>query len=104
MMRKRKFKVILNQENFNELQESIDYYNRKQHKLGDRFLKEVKKRVRELSSDFHLYEVKYDAIRCIAVPKFPFLIHYRIDETLEMVFVEAITHMSMDPEKNWIKQ
>lgn len=103
-MRKRKFKVILNQKNFNELQESIDYYNRKQNKLGDRFLKEVKKRVRELSSDFHLYEVKYDAIRCITVSKFPFLIHYRIDETLEMVFVEAIIHMSMDPEKNWIKQ
>gem|GEM_PF-4448819 len=29
MTKKRKFKVILNQENYNGIQESIDYYNRK---------------------------------------------------------------------------
>jgi hypothetical protein len=103
-MKKRNFQVILNQEIFKEIQKSIDFYNDKKPKLGDKFLKGAKKRAKQLSSDFHLYEVKYDAIRCISIPNFPFLIHYRVDEVLETVFVEAIIHMSRDPEENWINE
>ena len=101
MIKKRKFKVNVNQEVLIEIQDPIDFYNSKQSELGDRFFNEVKKRVKELSTDFNLYQIKYDDIRCCSVQNYPFLIHYRVEEKQKIVSIEAIIHMSRNPDQNW---
>ncbi|WP_310558233.1 type II toxin-antitoxin system RelE/ParE family toxin [Flavobacterium sp.] len=42
--------------------------------------------------------MKYNEIRCRKIEKFPFLIHYQINENLNIVTVFAVFHTSRNPE------
>ena len=44
------------------------------------------------------YQIRFDDVRMIPVPSFPFLIHYRVSEKTNTVFVEAIFHVRENPE------
>lgn len=95
-----KFKVEYNPDFFNDIAQAVDWYNEKQVGLGDRLLNIVKKQTTKLSTSALHFSMKYDDIRCLAVDKFPYLIHYRVNEQTKTVKVEAIFHTSRDP-KIW---
>ena len=60
----------------------------------------VKKRTEKLSTTAFLFAVRYDNIRCMGIEKFPYLVHYRINEQTQTVKVEALFHTSRNP-KIW---
>lgn len=84
------FKIIYNPEVFLEIQEIVDWYNGQQSGLGNRFFQVLKENLTQLPRYASLFAVRYDDIRCMPVRKFPYLIHYRIDETKKVIQVEAI--------------
>jgi hypothetical protein len=92
-----KFTVEYNPDFFNDIAQAVDWYNEKQAGLGDRFLKNVKKQTAELSINALHFAVKYDEIRCMCIEKFPYLVHYRVNEMTRTVKVEALFHTSRDP-------
>ena len=93
-----KLKVEYNPDFFNDLVQAVDWYNEKQVGLGSRFLNNVKKQTEKLSTTASHFAVKYDDIRCMRIEKFPYLVHYRIDEQNQTVKVEALFHTSRNPE------
>ena len=95
-----KFKVEYNPDFFNDIVEAVDWYNEKQAGLGDRLFKKVKQQTKKLSTSPLHYAIKYDDIRCLTVDKFPYLLHYRVNEQTKTVKVEAMFHTSRDP-KIW---
>ena len=95
-----KFKVEYNPDFFDDITEAVDWYNEKQIGLGERFFKAVKQETAKLSGSALHYAIRYDDIRCVNIEKFPYLIHYRLDEANETVKVEAMFHVSRDP-KIW---
>ena len=90
------FSVEYNPEFYNDLAHAVDWYNDRQAGLGDRFFNEVKKRTETLSTFALLFAVKYDNIRCVGIKKFPYLVHYRVNEQNLTVKVEALLHTSRD--------
>jgi toxin ParE1/3/4 len=44
------------------------------------------------------YQVRYDDIRLLPIPSFPYYAHYRVDEENSTVFLEAIFHTRENPE------
>jgi hypothetical protein len=96
----RSFKVRYNPQIHLDIQKQVDYYRRKtgDDELGIRFVKTVKAALKELKSSALHYHIRYDDVRCLPIPVFPFLAHYRIDEHSNTVFVEAIFHTSQDPD------
>ncbi len=97
------FKVILHHRALKDIKNSFEYYNEQQAGLGKRFVKEVDKRISELSKN-PFFQIRYDDIRCLPLSKFPFMIHFAVDEKEKAVEVYAVIHTSLDPEINWLNR
>jgi hypothetical protein len=92
-----KFAVEFNPEFYSDIEQAFDWYNEKQSGLGDKFITAVKQQTEKLSTSPLHFAVKYDNIRCMNFKKFPYLLHYRVDEELKIVRVEALFHTSRNP-------
>lgn len=95
-----KFKVIFHPDFYNDIQEAVQWYNVQQKGLGTRFLLTVKKQLKTLDNSALHYSIRYDDIRCMPIKKFPFLVHYRVNEHQFIVRVEAIFNTNRNP-KIW---
>jgi hypothetical protein len=100
----RNFKLEFNPQIHTDIQQQVDYYKKetKSQELGKRFAQTVKTEVLRLKKHALQYEVKYDDVRCLPIPKFPFRAHYRVNENDNIVKIEAIISTSENPSK-WIK-
>jgi hypothetical protein len=98
------FKLEFNPQIYLDIQKQADYYRKEtqSNALGKRFVKAVKSEIFRLKKHALQYEVKYDDVRCLPVPKFPVRVHYRVNETEKTVKVEAIIGTFESPDK-WLK-
>lgn len=102
MPSRKKFTVLFQNEALLHLQKAIDYYNIQQPKLGKRFALIVKKTANQLEIN-PFFQIRYDNIRCLPVDKFPFMLHFIVNEEQKWVRIYAILHTSLNPEENWIQ-
>ena len=98
-----KFAVEYNPEFFSDLVQAVDWYNDRQIGLGKRFFSKVRKQTAKLSTSALLFAMKYDDVRCMRIEKFPYLVHYRVNEQTSTVKIEALFHTSRDP-KIWYER
>ena len=82
----------------NDIQETFEWYEIQLKGLGIRYKAQVKKQINSLKKDPYLFSIKYNEIRCMKIEKFPFLIHYLINENINVVTVFAVFHTSRNPE------
>jgi len=90
--------VEYNPEFFNDIVDAVDWYSEKQAGLGDILFKIIKQQTAKLSTSALHCAIKYDDIRCLALDKFPYLVHYHVIEETQTVKVEALFHTSRNPE------
>jgi mRNA-degrading endonuclease RelE of RelBE toxin-antitoxin system len=81
-----------------DIQEATDWYNKRLPKLGSRFQLAVKRQIGALKNNAEGYKTKYQDVHCMLVKKFPYLIHFTIDETNRIIEVFAVIHTSRSPE------
>lgn len=86
-----------------DLDDAVNYYNLKQAGLGKRFYLEYKKTLKSIKINPH-YCVFYDDIHCLQVPKFPYLIHYSIDEPNSFILIEALICAYKNPNDAYVKK
>lgn len=94
------YKVRIKDKAFSDIEEITGWYNEQSPNLGFRFQKSLRKQINTLSFNAYSYHVRYNNIRCMVSIKFPFLIHYSIDEVNQIVEIFAIIHTSRNP-KIW---
>ena len=92
------FKVQLESNVIIDLQKAIDYYDEQKVGLGKRFEKTINKHFISLVKN-PFYQVRYDDIRCLPVKKFPFMIHFVVDESNQIIRVFAVLHTSINPDR-----
>jgi len=80
-----------------DIQDTIDWYNKQKELLGNRFYSNLKDRLNTISRNPFLWSIRYDNVHCALVNKFPYLIHYIIDENDKKVVVLGILHTSLNP-------
>ena len=83
---------------FKNIQETTEWYEMQSKGLGLRYKTQAKKQINFLKKDPYLFSIKYNEIRCWKIEKFPFLIHYLIDENTKTIAVFAVFHTSRNPE------
>jgi plasmid stabilization system protein ParE len=81
-----------------DIDESYEWYNVQKAELGNRFINCLDERITELSITPNSGSIRYDNIRCALVKVFPYLIHYSVDETSEVIIVYRILHISKKPQ------
>ena len=96
------FKLLIEDRAVNDIQLGFEYYEDKVPGLGVQFNKQLILALEHLKSNpFH--QVRYSTIRCYPIKKFPYLIHYEVDEEHLIVKVFAIISTFQNPKEQWLK-
>ena len=94
--------IIIHKRAETDIDIAMEYYLLQQEGVEKKFIIELEKSFSNLSIA-PFYQVRYFGIRCLPLKKFPFMIHYKVNEEKNQVHVFAVIHTSLNPEKNWIK-
>jgi mRNA-degrading endonuclease RelE of RelBE toxin-antitoxin system len=95
-----KYKILVELDALQDIQEATDWYNEQLKGLGSKFQKQVVTRVNSLKKNPLGYAIRYADVRCVLVKKFPFMVHFTINEKKNLVEVFAVYHTSRNP-KIW---
>ncbi len=94
------YKIQIDEEALLDIQNATNWYNDQLQGLGSRFQKQIKSQINSLKNDATLYSNRYGDVRCMVIKKFPFMVHYTINNKLLLVEVFAVIHTSRNP-KIW---
>jgi plasmid stabilization system protein ParE len=92
-----RYKISIDREALQDIQDATGWYNEQLPGLGGHFQKQVKAQISSLKKNASLYSVQYDDVRCMLIQKFPFLVHFTINEKQKFVEVFAVLHTSRNP-------
>lgn len=95
------YNVVFDKRAEKDIQQAIDYYDDQQIGLGEKFWLAIKEHIRLLRVN-PFFQVRYNFIRCLPVKHFPFMIHFKLNESQKVVYVISVLHTSLNPEK-WMK-
>jgi plasmid stabilization system protein ParE len=93
------YKIILKNNAKLDLNESIKWYNSQKKGLGNIFYTQIKTEINKLKEFPYIGENKHLAIRTIVVKKFPYMIHYYIDDQKKNIVILAVLHTSRNTDK-----
>lgn len=96
------FSIVIDPRAIRDIQEAIDYYDEQQAGLGLRFEVSLNQQLLILKKN-PFFHKRYDDIRCLPLKKFPYMVHFTIDEKKHLVIIRAVFHTSLDPQ-NWKKR
>lgn len=92
------FQILFEPDAVRDIEGKIDYYDNELVGLGKKFEKALNKLFTSLGKS-PFYSLRYDRVHCLPMKKYPFMIHFTIDEIHQKVIVIAILHTSLDPKK-----
>ncbi len=96
------FKVLILKRADLEIEESFLYYENIRKGLGEKFILDYKDHLKMLYK-FPFFEEKYNVVHTLPLKKFPYTIHFTIDELEKIVSIHAITSNHQDPNITRIK-
>ncbi len=80
-----------------DIREAAAWYNTRQDGLGKRFAADVRKKLLFIQQNPFASPIRYDEVRTAILDVFPFMVHYSVDEGMQMVLVSAVFHTYRDP-------
>lgn len=89
------FELRISPEVFDELADAIDFYNVEIEGLGFELEEEFFNGLAEISKGPLLFQIRYLNIRIFWLHRFPFGIHYFVDQNF--IIVSAVIHASRNP-------
>lgn len=92
------YQVFFSEDSYQDIIEAVTWYEAQQEGLAIAFVDEVQKAVHKLYFMANSYPVIYQNTRRVLVSRFPFVIHYFIENQEVTIF--AIVHGSKHP-KHW---
>lgn len=81
-----------------DIRKSIDWYNNASMGLGKRFYNCVKTAFSHVQENPKHFPIRYRSVHTASVNKFPFLIHYKINEPKKVIVVLGVIHTSRNPD------
>jgi toxin ParE1/3/4 len=96
------FSIVIDPRAIKDIQEAINYYDEQQIGLGAKFEALINKHLSALEKNPY-FQIRYANVRCLSLNKFPFMVHFTIDEENKLIEVRAVFHTSRDPKK-WKKR
>ncbi|PJB02419.1 MAG: hypothetical protein CO127_00170 [Ignavibacteria bacterium CG_4_9_14_3_um_filter_36_18] len=90
------FKIKIEPDAVEDIQQGIEWYNKQLAGLGKKFLNEIRTHINLLKHNPY-YQIRYDNVHCIPLKKFPFMIHFTINKTDNLVIIRAVFNTSRNP-------
>ncbi|MDD5149901.1 MAG: type II toxin-antitoxin system RelE/ParE family toxin [Flavobacterium sp.] len=96
------FKVLIVKRADLEIEEAVLYYEKIRKGLGKKFLLDYEDHLKTLYK-IPFFEEKYKIVRILPLKKFPYTIHFTVDEFEKIVSIQAVTCDYQNPENTKIK-
>ena len=93
------FKIVITHKARIDTLESIEWYDKQSVGLGKRFYQAIQKEYKILRQNPY-FQIRYDDVRCLPLDKFPFMLHFVVDEERKQVVIIGIICTHRDP-KIW---
>ena len=97
MLLTKRFTITISKAALGDIEIAKFYYDEQLEGLGKRFTYQVKSSINKLSTHPY-FQVRYKNIRCAPVSKFPFLIHFSVNDAKKAIEIFAIIHTAKNPE------
>jgi mRNA-degrading endonuclease RelE of RelBE toxin-antitoxin system len=97
------YNIKIEPEALTDIQDITNWYNEQQFGLGGRFQKTAIKQIDCLNKNPHIYAIRYKQIRCVLVKKFPYMVHFFINDDTNTVEVLSVISTSRNP-KIWLEK
>lgn len=94
------YKIIVDPAASLDVTESMDWYNNASPGLGIKFYKQVQAVFKSIRKNPSAFAIRYKTSHTATVKKFPFMVHYFIDDQKKSIVVTSVLHTSRDP-KMW---
>jgi len=91
------YKIILLLDALQDMESAKKWYEKQQSGLGKRMVADVRLSISAIRQNPFIGSVKYLEIRTISCSKFPYALHYSIDELKMEVIVISIFHLHRKP-------
>ncbi len=91
------FAIVFSPNAEKDLQEICEYYKNISSKINEKFLENVEIRLKKLSITPLAATIRYANIRCTRIKKFPYLIHYYLNEQNNAIVILRIFSTHQKP-------
>ena len=91
------FAIITTTNSRRDIQQAIDWENARSNGLGQRFFEYLHLKFLTLSTTPYIGSVRYDDVRCTTTDVFQYIIHYKVDQTLQHVVILRVLHQRQQP-------
>ena len=98
----KRFKIIFLPDALEDIKASKKWYDKQQSGLGTKLIADVELSIKDVKQNPFFGSIKYMDIRTVSCLKFPYAIHYSIDEINRIIIVTSIFHLHRNP--FWDKQ
>jgi hypothetical protein len=93
-----KYQILIETDALQDIRNASEWYDKQGFKLGHKFQEQVKKQINSLKISPLRYCIRYAEVRCMHLIKFPFMVHFSVDNQVQTVNIFAVTHTSRNPE------
>ncbi|WP_407524194.1 type II toxin-antitoxin system RelE/ParE family toxin [Lacibacter sp. MH-610] len=93
----KKFRFIYSPLALQDIEEAKGYYENLQNGLGKKFVSQLQSSLNAIKRNPYFSSVRYDDIRCAQIKRFPYLIHYQINENEFTVTIVAVYSTHREP-------
>jgi mRNA-degrading endonuclease RelE of RelBE toxin-antitoxin system len=83
---------------YKDIKELNDFYNSRLKGLGKEFVNRLKLEFRTIQKNPLLFEIKYNNTRIAFIDRFPFGIHFEIQENTNYIVVKGVYHTARNSE------
>ncbi len=83
---------------YEDIKETNDFYNSRLKGLGKEFVNTLKLEFRSIQKNPLLFEIKYNTTRIAFIDRFPFGIHFEIQENTSCIVVKGVYHTARNSE------
>ncbi|MBX9807196.1 MAG: hypothetical protein K2X95_05315 [Flavobacteriaceae bacterium] len=93
-----KYEIIYLPLVYEDIKETNDFYNSRVKGLGKEFVASVKHEFKTILQHPLLFEIKYKNTRIAYTKRFPFGIHFEIQENTNRIVVKGVYHTARNSE------
>lgn len=93
----KRFTVIFSPVAIDDIERAVNYYEDQQIGLGKRFAAQLQVSLNAVKRNPFFATVRYNDIRCAAIKRFPYLVHYHINQSELLVTIIAVYSTYKEP-------
>jgi len=87
------FSIAVDPRAMQDIQQAIDFYENQQPGLGKQFEEILNQQLLRLEHT-PFFQLRYENVHCLPLKKYPYMIHFTVDEKEQLITVRAVLNTS----------